>query len=95
MAAQSLRSADKSSCVFTIWLCETQVGYLFVEGLEIRQWHRARALRKTVWMRVSHPADSEWCSTDTSGASSKKAWLRSCSSDRTAWDDFASMRSWY
>ena len=26
-------------------------------------WHRARALRNTVWTRVSHPADSEWCST--------------------------------
>ena len=35
-------------------------------------WHRARALRNTVWMRVSHPADSEWCSTDTSGVSSKR-----------------------
>ena len=40
MAAQSLRSADKSSCVFTVRrpkLGSGCVGYLFVEGLEIRQ----------------------------------------------------------
>ena len=90
--------SDELACAGAwIWLCETQIGYLLVEALRFDRcaaWHRARALRNTVWIRVSHPAASEWCSTETSGVSSKKAWLRSCNSERTARADFASMRSW-
>ena len=39
-------------------------------------WHRARALRNTVWMRVSHPADSARCSTDRpdSDFASMRSW---------------------
>ena len=83
MAAQSLRSADKSSWVFTVRRprlgsgCVRHRSAIFLSKAlrfdRCAAWHRARALRNTVWMRVSHPADSEWCSTDTSGASSKKA----------------------
>ena len=83
MAAQSLRSADKSSWVFTVRRprlgsgCVRHRSAIFLSKAlrfdRCAAWHRARALRNTVWMRVSHPADSKCFSTDTSGVSSKKA----------------------
>ena len=58
-------------------------------------WHRAIALRNMVCTLTSQPAESARESTDTSGVSSKKAWLSSCISERTALLDLATIISWY
>ena len=92
------RACDRPTEALGYSLCKGKSAIFLSKALRLDRcaaWHRARALRNTVWIRVSHPAASEWCSTETSGVSSKKAWLRSCNSERTARADFASMRSWY
>ena len=71
MAAQGLRSADRSSCLFTARRprfgsgCVRHRSAIFLsKALRFDKraaWHRARALRNTVWIRVSHPAASAWC----------------------------------
>ena len=74
----------ESSCVHRNqdgpWAALGRGWQLFVKGLDkCAAWQRARALRKTVWMRASQPAESAWCSRPRGP---KKAWLMSCSLDK-------------